>query len=179
MPTQPSSTVRYAWLQAPLDLLERAARICNGISRAVLVSMGTVMSVVILVQVFLRYVVKASLPWSEELARYLMVWIGMLGASLAMHQGRHVGVTFIVDWSRGLAKKLLVGAALLLVLGFLGLMLVQGIILVGNIWQQRSPAMSLPMVIPYGAVPLGALFMIVQTLLLLCRLVAEPPTPHE
>jgi TRAP-type C4-dicarboxylate transport system permease small subunit len=168
-----------AWFGAPLRLLERAAGMCNGISRAVLVSMGLVMSVVILLQVFLRYVVKASLPWSEELARYLMVWIGMMGASLAMYQGRHVGVTFLVDRARGLAKRRLMGLALLLVLGFLGLLLAQGIVLVSNIWQQRSPALNLPMVIPYAAVPLGALFMIVQTLLLLCRLVVEPQQASE
>jgi len=174
MGDRPATATHPAWLRTPLVLLERAAGVCNGISKAVLVSMGSVMSVIILLQVFLRYVVKASLPWSEELARYLMVWIGMLGASLALSQGRHVGVTFVVDWARGLPKRLLAGCALLLVLGFLGLMLTQGIILVSNIWQQRSPAMNLPMVIPYAAVPLGALFMIVQTLLLLCRLVAEP-----
>jgi TRAP-type C4-dicarboxylate transport system permease small subunit len=42
--------------------------------------------------------------------------------------------------------------------------------LLQNIWQQRSPALNLPMVIPYGAIPLGAIFMAVQVLLALCRL---------
>jgi TRAP-type C4-dicarboxylate transport system permease small subunit len=128
------------------------------------------MSVVILLQVFLRYVMKASLPWSEELARYLMVWIGLMGASLALHEGRHVGVTLMVDRTRGLLRKALSGIALVAVLWFLWLMLSEGTRLVQNIWQQRSPAMNLPMVIPYAAIPLGAIFMMIQAVLALMRL---------
>ena len=169
----PHDASRHAarWSLVPLRWLEHASRVCNGISKTLLVVMSSAMALIIILQVFLRYVVKASLPWSEELARYLMVWIGMMGASLAMSEGRHVGVTVFVDWARGAAKKILMAVALLLVLGFLWLMLTQGIVLVSNIWLQRSPAMNLPMVIPYAAVPLGALFMIIQTLLLMCRLV--------
>jgi TRAP-type C4-dicarboxylate transport system permease small subunit len=133
--------------------------------------MSIVMTCTILLQVFLRYVVKASLPWSEELARYLMVWIGLMGASLAMHEGRHVGVTLLVDRLHGAARRLVAGIALLGVLWFLWLMISQGAVLVQNIWQQRSPALNLPMVIPYAAIPLGAIFMTVQALLALCQLV--------
>jgi TRAP-type C4-dicarboxylate transport system permease small subunit len=49
-------------------------------------------------------------------------------------------------------------------------MISQGAVLLQNIWQQRSPALNLPMVIPYAAIPLGAIFMTVQVLLALCRL---------
>ena len=168
---------RFGWLDLSTRALGRTAGVCNGISTTLLVVMSSVMAIVILLQVFLRYVVKASLPWSEELARYLMVWIGMMGASLAMAEGRHVGVTILVDRARGVTKTLLMAVALLLILGFLCLMLTQGVVLTGNIWLQRSPAMNLPMVIPYAAVPLGALFMIIQTLLLLCRLLIRHMQP--
>lgn len=161
---------------APIRILEGLSRTCNRIAKGLLVVMSAVMAVTILLQVFLRYVVKASLPWSEELARYLMVWIGLIGASLAMHEGRHVGVTLLVDRTRGLARKLLTGVALLAVLWFLWLMLSEGTRLLQNIWQQRSPAMNLPMVIPYAAIPLGAVFMMVQVALLLARLVGGRDT---
>jgi TRAP-type C4-dicarboxylate transport system permease small subunit len=154
----------------PVRWLEQIGRSCNAIARLLLVVMSAVMAVTILAQVFLRYVVKASLPWSEELARYLMVWIGLMGASLAMHEGRHVGVTLLTERLRGRAKTVVTGCALLVVLWFLWLMVSQGTVLVQNIWQQRSPALSLPMVIPYAAIPLGAIFMTVQVLLALCRL---------
>lgn len=164
-------------VERPLPLALRwlgaLGRGCNGVAAGLIIGMSAVMSVVVLLQVFLRYVVRASLPWSEELARYLMVWIGLMGASIALREGRHVGVTFLVERARGPARKALTGLALLAILAFLWLLLDQGTVLLGNIWHQRSPAMSLPMVIPYAAIPLGALFMIVQTLLALGELLYD------
>jgi TRAP-type C4-dicarboxylate transport system permease small subunit len=58
-------------------------------------------------------------------------------------------------------------------------MLQQGYVLIGNIWLQRSPAMSIPMVIPYAAIPVGAVLMMIQILLTLCRLVWEPAARPE
>jgi len=48
-----------------------------------LFSITGTMTVVVLAGVFFRYVLEAPLPWSEELARYLMVWGASLGASVA------------------------------------------------------------------------------------------------
>lgn len=166
-------------LRLPLRALEQVGGACNAVSKCLLVLMGATMAVVILLQVFLRYVVKASLPWSEELARYLMVWIGMLGASQAMHEGRHVGVTLLLDRARGLPRRILAGVALLGVFWFLWLMLTEGARLLLNIWLQRSPAMNLPMVIPYAAIPLGALFMMIQVVLSALHLVLGGTPPDE
>jgi len=164
---------------ALIRILTAINRRCHRTSKALVIGMMAVMSVVILVQVFLRYVVKASLPWSEELARYLMVWIGLLGASLALQEGRHIEVTLLLERVPRRVRKVLTGIALLAVLWFLWLMLQQGYLLIGNIWLQRSPAMSIPMVIPYAAIPVGAVLMIIQVLLTLCRLVWEPAARPE
>jgi TRAP-type C4-dicarboxylate transport system permease small subunit len=162
---------------APVRALEALSRWCARIAKLIVIGMMAVMSVVILVQVFLRYVVGSSLPWSEELARYLMVWIGLVGASLALQEGRHIEVTLLLDRVPHRVRKALTGIALLAVIAFLWLILQQGLVLLRNIWLQRSPAMSLPMVVPYAAIPLGAVFMMIQVLLVLCRLVTEPNRP--
>ena len=164
---------------APLRWLEHASRCCNGCAKLLLVVLSAVMAVTILLQVFLRYVVKASLPWSEELARYLMVWIGLMGASLAVHEGRHVGVSLLVDRTRGAPRKCVTCIAMCGVLWFLWLMLSEGIRLVLNIWYQRSPAMNIPMAIPYAAIPLGAIFMMVQVVLGLSRLLRGSDEARE
>ncbi len=164
---------------ALIRILAAVDRRCTRASKALVIGMMAVMSVVILVQVFLRYVVKASLPWSEELSRYLMVWIGLMGASLALQEGRHIEVTLLLERVPRRVRKVLTGIALLAVLWFLWLMLQQGYLLIGNIWLQRSPAMSIPMVIPYAAIPVGAVLMMIQVLLTLCRLVWEPAARPE
>ncbi len=163
----------------PIRILEACSAACNRIVRLLLVSLSAVMVVTILLQVFLRYVLKSSLPWSEELSRYLMVWIGLMGASLALHEGRHVGVTLLMDRMPALPRRILTGLAFAVVGWFLWLMLAEGVRLLGNIWQQRSPAMNLPMVIPYAAIPLGAIFMMVQLLLAAAHLLAGREPERE
>jgi len=46
----------------------------------------TVMLVAILVQIVARYGLAAPPPWTEELARYAMIWSGMLGATMAYYR---------------------------------------------------------------------------------------------
>ena len=51
-----------------------------------------VMSVVIFWQVVCRYILKSSLPWSEELSRYLLVWTSFIGGAYGVRLGAHIGV---------------------------------------------------------------------------------------
>ena len=55
------------------------------------------MTVVILLGVAFRYVLEAPLPWSEELAKLLMLWIVFLGASAGIHRGEHVTIDFLLQ----------------------------------------------------------------------------------
>jgi TRAP-type C4-dicarboxylate transport system permease small subunit len=59
-----------------------------------------VLVVVVVASVIFRYVFLAPLSWSEEVGRYLMIWVGFLAASIAIQQGMHVGIDFLVSWVR-------------------------------------------------------------------------------
>lgn len=50
------------------------------------------MSVIIGIQVFMRYVMSASLSWSEEIARYLFIWLVYIGISYGVKTRRHIKV---------------------------------------------------------------------------------------
>ncbi len=132
------------------------ARLC----RWLLLLLGILMTVLILLQVFFRFVIYLPLPWSEECARYLMVWMGMLGSVLALEKGRHIGVTFFIEYLPAAAGRRLASAVQLLMAGFLGVMFYQGTLLsVLNI-NQQSPALEISMLIPYLALPVGFAMMI-------------------
>lgn len=62
-----------------------------------LFTIGFSMALLVAAQVFYRYVLNNSLFWSEELARYMLVWISFLGATTAYYKGLHPGVDFIVS----------------------------------------------------------------------------------
>ncbi|WP_191601809.1 TRAP transporter small permease [Marinomonas algicola] len=55
-----------------------------------------IMTLVILVQVFFRYVLNNSFPWSEELARYLMVWMTFLTLPVVSRLGQHAALEIIL-----------------------------------------------------------------------------------
>lgn len=55
-----------------------------------------VMFVIVMVQIFSR-MFGSSVSWTEELSRFLLVWIGLLAASIALKQGGHAGIEFFVE----------------------------------------------------------------------------------
>lgn len=71
---------------------------------AALFVLSTALLALIALQVFTRYVLQASLPWTEEVARMVLVWMVMLGAAVAMERGEHYAITLISDRLRGTAK---------------------------------------------------------------------------
>ena len=52
------------------------------------------MSVIVIVQVFSRYVFNFSFVWAEELVRYLMIWMVMFGAALVQSKNEHIRIDF-------------------------------------------------------------------------------------
>ena len=48
----------------------------------------------VLVTVFFRYVLGMGIGWSDELARYINIWVALFGASIAFKYGDHVGIEF-------------------------------------------------------------------------------------
>ncbi len=124
-----------------------------------MVALGAVMTLVILIQVFFRYVVFLPVPWTAELALYLMVWMGMLGAVAALRQGRHIGVRVLVERLPSGAYGLVVPFVQAAEIGFLAVLAWQGWEFMTFNLSQNSPAMEIPMLIPYAAIPVGCLMM--------------------
>jgi C4-dicarboxylate transporter DctQ subunit len=127
-----------------------------------MVALGAVMTLVILIQVFFRYVVYLPVPWTAELAKYLMVWMGMLGAVAALRQGRHIGVRVLVERLPQGAYDYVVPFVQAAEIGFLVLLAWQGWEFMSINFGQNSPAMEIPMLIPYAAIPLGCVMMAIN-----------------
>lgn len=124
------------------------------------------MTAVVLLGVLFRYVLKAPLPWSEELARYLMIWGASLGASIAYREGTHIAVTVLVDKAPGPMGKALTRLAQILIVGFMAIITLHGFLLVSKLSGQTSPAMEVPMAWPYLAIPVGCLFILFEALVM-------------
>ena len=122
----------------------------------------TVMCLVIIVQVIFRGL-KMSLPWSEEFSRYVMIYIVFLGSGYAVRYNLLMSVKILWEKVPPAAVRFLS----MLVNGLMGIfflvILVYGIELLGTVRYQTSPAMQLPMAIPYGALPVGSALMLLNS----------------
>ena len=69
----------------------------NHTEEIVIVAMFALMVAVIFLQVIMRYVFSNSLSWSEELGKFLFVWITWLGISLGERKGEHIKIPMLTD----------------------------------------------------------------------------------
>ncbi len=144
-----------------MDALERLSRSVNHWVEYSLFGLGFTMSAVVAVQVFSRYVLNHSLFWSEELARYLLVWLTFLGASVAYRLNLHPGIDIVFarvpsSFQRGISIFVHLVSMILF-----GIMIFYGAQFSYFVRLQISPAMDFPKWIVFCIVPLsGFIFMI-------------------
>ena len=134
-----------------------------------LIVMMAVMTITIIIQVFLRYILSYSLSWSEEVARYLMIWVAFLGGSLALKKGLHIGVELVVTRLDPGVKRWVVFFSQLLIFLFLVFLTIGGIELTWAVRDQSSPALLFSMSLAYLSAPVGGLFMAIQSFHLLIK----------
>ena len=92
-------------------------------NRWTLIALLAAMSVIIFVNVALRYLTNQSLEWAEEVARHMMIWLTFLGAGPVLRYGGHIAVENLQDaMPRALAVATRAFVAALL-FAFFGLLL--------------------------------------------------------
>jgi TRAP-type C4-dicarboxylate transport system permease small subunit len=126
-----------------------------GLCKYALIVMVPVMTVIIFVQVVLRYVFQSPFSWAEELARYLLIWITCLGSACAIRDGMHISISYLRTKLRGAAQTSVTAIIYVITLGFFIYCIKEGSVFSLEQWSQRSTAMQIPMTIPYMAIPLG------------------------
>ena len=142
-------------------LKKASIRINQGIEY-VLFTLGFSMAVLVAVQVFFRYVLNQSLFWSEELARYLLVWLTFLGASSAYHRHAHPGVDILYN---RMAPTLRKGCAVLIhavSIGLFTVMIVYGCQFAHFVRLQRTPALQLPKWLVLSIIPVSGVILLIH-----------------
>lgn len=138
--------------------------------------------------VLARYALPISLTFTEEAARYLMIWMALLAVSCGIARREHIGVLFVFDRLPRPLQHLLLGLLDALALAFFALLFFHGIGLVGKGFTQLTMIYAMPKALPFAAVPTGALLAGIQILLVAVRdqfrehvdpSQAEAPPPSE
>ena len=117
------------------------------------------MTLLIFGQVLFRYVFKTPLAWSEELARFLFIWMTFVASVMAARRGQQIKVDLLVDGLSSVGKKIIGIFANLVTTGFFGIIVYYCISLWDRLGMQSSPALQLPMSFVYLGIILGSFFM--------------------
>ena len=137
----------------PASLIDRLSRTLNKTIEKSLFVIGFSMAALVAVQVFFRYALNHSLFWSEELARFLLVWLTFLGASVAYHRRAHPGIDTVALLLPAYLKKTAVICVHLASLTLFGVMMFYGCQFAYFVRLQISPALYLPKWMIFGIVP--------------------------
>lgn len=119
----------------------------------VLVALMVALCVDIFVGVFSRYVVGRAMPWYDEVARYLFIWMSFVAAAVAVRRRAHFGVNMLVAKFRPRARRLTHLGVWTLVIAYGVFMTFQGAHVMEGVSIQESPALGLALSWVFLAVP--------------------------
>ncbi|MGZ3218149.1 TRAP transporter small permease [Paracoccus sp. T5] len=138
-------------------------RLADGLLRSGIIIVFAVLLVCVSWQVISRYALGTPSTLTDELARFLFMWLALVGGAYTYGQGRHLAIDLLPTSLSGRRRQVNEVLITLLIAGFAavvmvwgGLQLVQRTLASGQI----SPSLQVPMGWVYGAVPLSGLIII-------------------
>jgi TRAP-type transport system small permease protein len=151
-------------VQKKTSLLQKVRSIVEKLTCITIGVLFTGMVIVVFGNVLARYVFNASIGWSEEVSRFMLIWITFLGAVVAYMRNEHLGLDLLLKYLPVNSVKVMVIAADLLVLGALAYMLNGGIDMAKDSLESGwvSSAVPIRYGIIYLVVPISSALMLLE-----------------
>lgn len=141
-------------------------RFADGLLRFGIISVFLVLLVCVTWQVISRYVLGEPSTVTDEMARFLFMWLALIGGAYTYGQGRHLAIDLLPLSLEGRSRRGIETLITLLIAGFALLVMVKG---GGQLMHktlasgQVSPSLQLKMGWVYGAIPLSGLIILAYT----------------
>ncbi len=153
-----------AGVSAPRRLLLAVDAAFQALLKGTCILLFMLMVALIGAQIAMRYLFNDPLVWSEELARFAMIYLAFLAGALAIRHNQHIRVTGLFRFSRRTARAIATAGTLVTVSG-LSVLAWQGWLITGKTARQTSTALGLTMDYVYIAIPAAAVLMLLGLLL--------------
>ena len=127
----------------------------------VLILIGMVLNVIW--QVFTRFFTSSPSAFTNELARYLMIWLGILGAAYISGKQEHVAIDFFVKKLNNSLRRFIDRFVLLSILSFAFFVMIIGginLVYITLKLEQYSPSLQIPLALVYSIIPISGLLII-------------------
>lgn len=154
------------------------SRVDNILKWALVVIMGA-MVINVLWQVFTRFVMQDPSSYTEELARYMLIWIGILGASYVAGQKMHLAIDLLATSLKGKSKIYVNLFIDLCVLVFAASVMVVGgsrLVFITLKLNQISAALQIPLGFVYTVLPLSGVLIVFYSVYFISKEIIELKT---
>ncbi|MGY4688320.1 TRAP transporter small permease [Salibacterium sp. K-3] len=145
----------------------------NKIVKYVASTMFVVLAVLVFFQVITRFVINFPLAWSEEISRYLTIYIVFLGSALAVRNREHIAIDFLMDVVSAAKKRKLQFIVSIISTVFFIILCYYGTVLTFTVIGQLTPTLQFSIAWVYAAVPLGSLIMALNGIANICSHMLE------
>lgn len=157
-----------------VTLIDKLNVVVTGIVAALL----AVVALAVLAQVLVRFVLTAlginiSAPWTEELARYTLIWMVFLGAAVGVRHARMIALEFGVRKLPAMTGVPLRYGVMLLTIAFFGLLFSVGVEFLELGRSETSPVLGITKEKVYLAMPVSMVLMILNSLALIAETILE------
>ena len=146
--------------------MKRAARIKKILDKCIAGILGVlvgIISLVVLWQVFTRFILRNPSAWSEEISRYLLIWISFIGGALGLSNGTHMGLVLVTDRIKNPVLKTIVHILAYIVCGAVGFVFVKyGYIYAESGMTRTMMCCNMPMGYVYMIVPVCGVIIIIN-----------------
>ena len=129
----------------------------------ILIFLMAAMTLDVLWGVFTRYLLGSQADWSEELARFLLIWIGILGAAYASGQRMHLSIDLLMPkLGENGQRRLFIFININIIFFALTVMVIGGfrLMYITQVLGQLSAALRIPLYLVYAVMPLSGLLVI-------------------
>ncbi len=158
--TEPSSEQ----LSAPRpSAIDRLSGWLNTLAERMLLVFGSAICLILFAQVLCRYG-GASLGWSEEVSRHLLVAITFLGSTAAYKRAGFIGLKGAGGWFGPGVERLILVVMQLLSLCCFAVICWFGMAYTGKAWHHTTTALQLPMALPFAVIPAAAFILMIHIL---------------
>lgn len=150
----------------------------NAVTTLIVAALLAVVALAVMGQVTVRFVLTAfgvniSAPWTEELARYTLIWMVFLGAAIGVRHARMIALEFgIRKLPRGVGVPIRY-AVMIMSIAFFGLLFWVGMDFLELGRSERSPVLGITRDYIYWAMPVGMVLMILNSLALIAETILE------
>lgn len=144
--------------------------VADRVLQAGLVIVFTVLSVCVVWQVVSRYVLGAPSTFTEEVSRFAVIWLSLLGTAYACGRMEHMAYDLLAERLQGKALLLHMRGVALTVLVFVAAVFVYGgarLVLRAAEFEQLSATLEVPMAWVYACIPISGVFMVFYELAIL------------